>query len=78
MWNVLYEEGDDGEMIASILPTFRRKVGSGFARGSTVEVGIKFSGRFEVKGLRENYFYGFIYIYFFVPRGLEGVINQSS
>jgi len=42
----------------------------------------KFSGRFEVKGSRKHYFYGFIYIYiyihFFVHRGLEEVINQSS
>jgi len=64
-----------------VLPTFRRKVGFGLPRGSTVEVGSKFSGRFEMKGLRKNYFYGFINIYtctFFVPRGLNGVINQSS
>ena len=66
-----------------VLPTFRRKVGFGLPRGSTVEVGGKFSGRFEVSGLRKNYFYRFIYIiiiytHFFVPRGLEEVINQSS
>jgi len=30
-----------------------------------VEVGSKFSGRFEVKGLRKNYFYRFIYIHTF-------------
>jgi len=57
-----------------------KKNGFWFCRGSTMEVGIKFFGRFEVKGLQKNYFYGFIYIYthFFVPRGLEGVIDQSS
>jgi len=43
-----------------------------------MEVGIKFSGHFEVRGLRKNYFYGFIYTHFFVPRGLERVIDQSS
>ena len=48
-----------------LLPTFRRKKGFGFARGSTVRVGSKFSGRFEVKGLRKNYFYGFIYMYIY-------------
>jgi len=50
-------------MWLNILPTFRRKVGFGFGRGSTVEVGSKFSGRFQVKGLQKNYFYGFKYIY---------------
>ena len=49
--------------VGVVLPTFRRKLGIGFARGSTVEVGSKFSGRFEVRGIRKNYFYGFIYIY---------------
>ena len=43
------------------LPTFRRKVGFGLPRWSTVEVGSKFSGHFEMKVLRKNYFYGFIY-----------------
>jgi len=38
------------------LLTFRRKVGIDFARGSTVGAGSKFSGRFEVKGLRRNFF----------------------
>ena len=36
------------------LPTFRRKVCFGFARGSTVEVRSKFSGRFEVKQLQKK------------------------
>ena len=34
----------------SILLTFRKKVGFGFDRGSTVGVGSKFFGRFDVKG----------------------------
>jgi len=42
-----------------------------------VEVGSKFSGRFEVKGLRKNYFYGFIYIYTFFCASRPGGSNLS-
>ena len=58
-----------------VLPTFRRKVGIGFARGSTV--GSKFSGRFEMKELRKNYFYGLIYIHTFFCVSRPGGSNQS-
>ena len=55
-----------------LLPTFRRKVGFGFARGSTVEVGSKFSGRFEVKGLQKKTIFidSYIYIYMYIHHTL--------
>jgi len=49
-------------LIIHVLSTFRRKVGFDFDRGSMVGVRSKFFERFEVKGLRKNYFHEFIYI----------------
>ena len=48
--------------ISPILWTFRGKMGFGFDRQSTVEVGSEFFGRFEIREWRRNHFHDFMHI----------------